>query len=74
MLDVSGRESFLVMKAFAYAVAVIDALPSREQALSDRDDMKDILDRAIADDSELASIIGEAQAHVQALISPSVLD
>ncbi|MEW9838715.1 hypothetical protein [Mesorhizobium marinum] len=66
-LEVSGRERFLVMKAFAYAIAVIDALPSQLQAISDRDQMKVILDREIENDDELARTIGLAQQHVRAI-------
>jgi hypothetical protein len=66
-LDVSGREHFLGMKAFAYAVEVIDALPREMRALSDRDDMKRLLDQAIADDGELERVIRSARAHIEAL-------
>jgi hypothetical protein len=39
MDDITGRDSYILAKALAYAVACIDSLPREKQEVSDRDDM-----------------------------------
>jgi hypothetical protein len=52
--EFTGRELHLVKKALAIAVLAIERQPGPLQSESDMTDMKDILDRLIESDVELA--------------------
>ena len=54
MPKLTGRELHLVKKALAIAVLVIERTPGPLQSASDQTDMKDLLDRLIESDTELA--------------------
>ena len=49
----TGRDGYIIAKALAYAIAVIDRLPPELQERSDQDDMRQLLD---ASGSGLASV------------------
>jgi hypothetical protein len=41
---VTGRDAYILAKALAYAISIIDALPQERQEWSDREDMACLLD------------------------------
>lgn len=54
MAEFRDRDLHLVKKALAIAVLAIERQPGPFQSQSDQADMKDLLDRLIANDGELA--------------------
>lgn len=54
MAEFRDRELHLVKKALAIAVLAIERQPGPFQSSSDQTDMKDLLDRLIVRDTELA--------------------
>jgi hypothetical protein len=54
MADLADRDLFLVKKALAIAVLVIDGQDGPLQSASDAADMKALLDRLVGSDTELA--------------------
>jgi hypothetical protein len=64
MAEVVDRELHLVKKALAIAVLAIDRQPGPFQSLSDQRDMKLLLDRLIASDTELAAYARAARIAV----------
>ncbi len=54
MAEFTGRDLHLVTKALAIAVLAIERDPGPFQSVSDRTDMKALLDELIANDTELA--------------------
>ena len=64
MAEVVDRELHLVKKALAIAVLAIDRQPGPFQSLSDQADMKLLLDRLIASDTELAAYARAARIAV----------
>jgi hypothetical protein len=65
--NVTGRDGYIIAKALAYAIEVIDALPKELRSLSDQADMKAILDVMIAQDAELTLIQASAGRHIRTL-------
>jgi hypothetical protein len=64
MAEVVDRELHLVKKALAIAVLAIERQPGPFQSLSDQRDMKLLLDRLIASDTELAAYARSARIAV----------
>ena len=64
MADLSGRDSRLIKKALAIAVLVIERQPGPFQSTSDQTDMKELLDRLITSDTELATYVRAAHISV----------
>lgn len=64
MAEFRDRDLHLVKKALAIAVLAIERQPGPFQSLSDQADMKTLLDRLIADDSELAHYARSARIAV----------
>jgi hypothetical protein len=60
LADLTGRDSHLIKKALAIAVLVIEGQPGPFQSTSDQTDMKELLDRLIASDTELATYVHAA--------------
>lgn len=61
--QVTGRDGYIIVKALAYAIAVIEALPVARQEGSDCDDMRDLLCHLVpapAARNHMATAIGEA--------------
>lgn len=54
MAEIADRDLHLVKKAVAIAVLAIEAQPGPFQSASDMADMKDLLDRLVPDNTELA--------------------
>ncbi|MDR6954168.1 hypothetical protein J2X65_003536 [Ancylobacter sp. 3268] len=54
MVEFTGRDLHLVKKALAIAVLAIERQPGPFQSLSDQRDMKELLDRLIDGDTEMA--------------------
>lgn len=60
---ITGRDNYIILKALAYAIAVIEALPIERQEGSDCADMRDLLHHfvpAAAARGHMALAIGEA--------------
>lgn len=64
MVDIRDRELFLIKKALAIAVMVIEANDGPFQAASDMTDMKGVLDRLIESDAEMAFILRAARIQI----------
>ncbi len=64
MVDIRDRELFLVKKALAIAVMVIEANDSPFQASSDLTEMKGMLDRLMESDGEMAFILHAARIQI----------
>jgi hypothetical protein len=64
MAEIVDRELHLVKKALAIAVLAIDRQPGPFQSSSDQADMKLLLDRLIASDTELAAYTRAARIAV----------
>ena len=45
MMEITGRDSYIIVKALAYAIEAIDRLPFDAQERSDREDMIALLER-----------------------------
>jgi hypothetical protein len=58
--NLDGRDRHVIKKALAIAIMTIDRQPGKFKALSDQDDMKDLLDRLIKDDGEMAMYMDDA--------------
>jgi hypothetical protein len=43
-VSVTGRDAYLVLQALAYTILTIEALPERQQELSNKEQMKKLLD------------------------------
>jgi hypothetical protein len=43
LTNITGRDGFIIARALAYAIEAIDRLPQERRAMSDRDDMEQIL-------------------------------
>jgi hypothetical protein len=63
-LNVTGRDRHVVVKALSYAIAAIEALPSRQQEFGDKEDMKRLLEHMVGGDAELAQLQRSARAHL----------
>ncbi|WP_262423136.1 hypothetical protein [Brevundimonas denitrificans] len=61
MTEFTGRDLHLVKKSLAIAVLAIEAQPGPFQSGSDMTDMKDLLDRLIPNNDELAHYARSAQ-------------
>jgi hypothetical protein len=57
--DVTGRDGYIIAKALAYAISVIDALPQGRQEGSDREDMARLLAAMRSN-----HLMGGARAHL----------
>ena len=64
MAEFDGREVHLIKKALAIAVLAIERQPGPFQSFSDQADMKAMLDRLIASDTELATYARAAKIAV----------
>ena len=64
MSELSGRDLHLLKKALAIAVLAIERQEGPFQSISDRADMKDLLDRLIGSDTELAHYVRSARLAV----------
>jgi hypothetical protein len=64
LAEVVDRELHLVKKALAIAVLAIERQPGPFQSLSDQADIKRLLDRLIASDTELAAYTRAARIAV----------
>lgn len=64
MAEFTDRDLHLVKKALSIAVLAIERQPSPFQSLSDQMDMKELLDRLIASDNELAHYARSARIAV----------
>lgn len=67
--NLTGREHHILVKALALAIETIEVLPSHLQALSDQQDMKEMLDKLVAGDEMLRMYAQNAKEAVQALTS-----
>lgn len=64
MAEFKDRDLHLVKKALAIAVLAIERQPGPLQSSSDQADMKDLLDRLIGSDTELAHYARSARIAV----------
>jgi len=64
MAELKDRDLHLVKKALAIAVLAIERQPGPFRSQSDQADMKDVLDRLIANDGELAHYARSARIAV----------
>jgi vacuolar-type H+-ATPase subunit D/Vma8 len=63
MVEATGRNSHLIAKALAYAIATIDGLPYEKQEVSDRDDMIALLIQLTPKDRDLAKLADGVEKH-----------
>ena len=63
-MELEMRDAHLVKKALAIAVLVIERTPGPSQSESDMRDMKDLLDRMISSDHDLAHYARSARIAV----------
>lgn len=64
MEGVTGRDSYIVAKALAYAIEAIEALPPEWQEGGDQGDIKKLLDRMVSEDADLAEVQRSARNHL----------
>lgn len=64
MAEFTDRDLHLVKKALSIAVLAIERQPGPFQSLSDQTDMKELLDRLIASDNQLAHYARSARIAV----------
>ena len=64
MAELEPRELHLIEKALAIAVLAIGRMPGEFQSSSDQADMKALLDRIIASDTEMAHYVRAARIAV----------
>jgi hypothetical protein len=50
MINVTGRDGYIIMRALIFAIAIIDRLPQDEREVGDRDDMMRLLNHVLQDD------------------------
>src|SRR5687767_12054673 len=62
--DITGRDSYIVTKALAYAIEAIKLLPAERREESDLADMKRLFEEAVQDDGRLAHIVGQVRAQL----------
>jgi hypothetical protein len=61
MAELIGRELHLIKKALAISVLAMERRPGPFQSASDQADMKDLLDRLIGSDTEMAHYVRSAR-------------
>ena len=61
MMEITGRDSYIIVKALAYAIEAIDRLPFDAQERSDREDMIALLERLAP--------VGEHRERARALLT-----
>jgi hypothetical protein len=64
MAEFHDRDLFLIKKALAIAVLVIEANDGPFQAFSDMTDMKDMMDRLIGSDHDMADVLRAARIQI----------
>ncbi len=63
--NITGRDGYIVCKALAYAIVTIERLPDMWQELSDRDDMKKLLDHFSTSERMTHYYMTGARSHVE---------
>lgn len=65
MTNITGRDTYIICKALAYAILTIERLPTQWQEWSDCQDMKAILEATISDPDMVQMFMVEARGHVE---------
>jgi hypothetical protein len=62
--DVTGRDSYIIVKALAYAIATIEGLPECRQEVSDCEDMAALLKALCPNEAQRNYVVFGVRAHM----------